>query len=53
MMDVIQWNVRKKQKDFTAGSCACRVEIRTEVSQKHVFLIKNEYGQTVETAWTY
>lgn len=53
MMDVIQWNVRKKQKDFTAGSCACRVEIRTEVSQKHVFLMKNEYGQTVETAWTY
>lgn len=53
MMDVIQWNVRKKQKDFSAGSCASRVEIRTEISQRHLFLMKDEYRQTVETAWAY
>ena len=53
MMDVIQWNVRKKQKDFSTDACACEVEIRTEISQRHLFLMKDEYWQTVETAWAY
>lgn len=53
MMDVIQWNVRKKQKDFSTDACACEVEIRTEISQRHLFLMKSEYWQTVETAWAY
>lgn len=53
MMDVIQWNVRKKQKDFSTDACACEVEIRTEISQRHLFLMKGEYWQTVETAWAY
>ena len=53
MMDVIQWNVRKKQKDFSTDACACEVEIRTEISQQHLFLMKDEYWQTVETAWAY
>ena len=26
MMDVIQWNVRKKQKDFSTDACACEVD---------------------------
>ena len=54
MMDVIQWNVRKKnRRTFRTDACACEVEIRTEISQQHLFLMKDEYWQTVETAWAY
>jgi len=53
MMDVIQWNVRKKQSDFAAADCAYQIEIKTEVMQKHLFLLKNEYKGTVDTAWSY
>ena len=46
-------NARKFSRFFLAGACACEVEIRTEISQQHLFLMKDEYWQTVETAWAY
>jgi len=53
MMDVIQWNVRKKQADFAAADCAGQVEIRANTVQRHLFLLKSEYTKTVDTAWAY
>lgn len=53
MMDVIQWNMRKKQSDFAAEDCAYEVGIQTKVLQHHVFLVKSEYEGTVKTTWSY
>lgn len=53
MMDIIQWNVRKKQNDFSIADCAFQVEVSAEVVQRHVFLLKSEYIKTVDAAWSY
>ena len=53
MMNTIEWNVGKKQKDFRVKDCACEMEIRTETEQRHLFLVKTKYTQTVQTAWSY
>lgn len=53
MMDLIQWNVRRRQADFSVTDCAYRIRLRTEVSQRHVFLVKNEYENAVEMVWSY
>ena len=52
-LPLINKDARKFSRFFLAGACACEVEIRTEISQRHLFLMKDEYWQTVETAWAY
>ena len=53
MMDLIQWNIRAEQSDFSVVSCAYRIEIETEVLQKHMFFQKEEYKGTVYAAGSY
>lgn len=53
MMDLIQWNIRRKQADFSIADCACELEIKSDILQKHIFLLKSEYIGTVTTALSY
>lgn len=53
MMDLIQWNIRMKQADFSAANCAYQIELETEVLQKHMFFQKEEYKGTVYVAGSY
>ena len=53
MMDLIQWNIRMDQADFSAENCAYRIEIEAEVLQKHMFFQKEEYKGTVYAAGSY
>lgn len=53
MMDVIQWNVQTRQKDFSVKDCAHQIEIKADIVQKHVFGIQTQYEQTVSTEWSY
>ena len=53
MMDVIQWNVQTKQRDFSVRDCAHQIEIKADIIQKHVFGIQTQYLQTVSTKWSY
>ena len=50
MMDLIQWNIRTKQADFSAANCAYQIELEAEVLQKHMFFQKEEYKGTVYAA---
>lgn len=38
MMDLIQWNLRKSQSDFSVADCVYETEFRAEIAQRHVFL---------------
>ena len=49
MMDLIQWNIRMGQSDFSVASCAYQME----VMQKHMFFQKEEYRGTVHAAGSY
>ncbi len=40
MMDLIQWNIRTEQADFSVANCAYQIEIEAEVLQKHMFFRK-------------
>ncbi len=53
MMDVIQWNVRKKQSDFSIESCLYKMQIKARVRQKHRFLLHGEYDVMVSTESSY
>lgn len=53
MMDLIQWNVRKRQPDFAVAACAYQLNMTAEVRQRHRFLIRSEYTGTVCAAGTY
>lgn len=53
MMDLIEWNVRTRQKDFSIASCAREFEIKTEVLQRHMFFQKEEYETSLFTRRTY
>lgn len=53
MMDLIQWNIRTKQADFSAANCAYQIELETEVLQKHMFFQKEEYKGMVYAAGSY
>lgn len=53
MMDLIQWNVRRKQADFSVEACAYEVEITAEIAQRHIFLTKEEYRGTIAAAGSY
>ena len=53
MMDLIQWNIRMGQSDFSVASCAYQIEIEAEVMQKHMFFQKEEYRGTVHAAGSY
>lgn len=53
MMDLIQWNIRTEQADFSAANCAYQIEIEVEVLQKHMFFQKEEYKGTVYAAGSY
>ena len=53
MMDLIQWNIRTEQADFSAANCAYQIEIEAEVLQKHMFFQKEEYKGTVYVAGSY
>ena len=53
MMDLIQWNIRTGQADFSVADCAYQIEIEAEVLQKHMFFQKEEYKGTVYAAGSY
>ena len=53
MMDLIQWNIRTEQADFSVANCAYQIEIEAEVLQKHMFFQKEEYKGTVYAAGSY
>lgn len=53
MMDLIQWNIRTKQADFSAANCAYQIELEAEVLQKHMFFQKEEYKGRVYAAGSY
>lgn len=53
MMDVIQWNIRKKQPDFSIESCLYKMEMEARVRQRHRFLLHGEYGVTVNAKGSY
>ena len=53
MMDLIQWNVRRRQEDFSVTDCAYRIRLQAEVMQRHIFLVKNEYESAVDMVWSY
>ena len=53
MMDLIQWNVQTRQRDFSAEACAYQIEMETTVKQKHVFALKNEYEGTMGVTGSY
>lgn len=39
MMDLMEINIRRKQKEFSMGRCACKVDMVAAVSGKHVFFL--------------
>lgn len=43
IMDLIQWNLRTVQPDFSVSSCICWMEMEVLASQHHLFLTKEEY----------
>lgn len=51
MMDVMQMNICREQSGFTMENCACKVDIETAVSGKHVFfstgLWKSQMGDSL------
>lgn len=53
MMDVIQWNVRTVQEDFSVKDCVSKAEIEAELWERHLFLMKNDYKRTVRTIGAY
>ena len=53
MMDLIQWNIRTEQADFSVANCAYQIENEAEVLQKHMFFQKEEYKGTVYVAGSY
>ena len=53
IMDLIQWNIRTEQADFSVANCAYQIEIEAEVLQKHMFFQKEEYKGTVYVAGSY
>ena len=53
LMDVIQWNLRHKQEDFSILSCAGKLEIASRLRQKHLFLVQNEYEIEISAAGAY
>ena len=53
MLDVIQWNLRKKQADFAVADCAYALSVSAKVSERHLFLLKDSYSRMVSTAASY
>ncbi len=53
MMDMIQWNVRTVQKDFSVEDCFCEAEISTDIREKHLFFINGEYKRTFHAVGRY
>lgn len=53
LLDLIQWNVQKKQEDFRVSDCAVEIEMETTVRQRHVFFSKEEYRTTLQSKRKY
>ena len=53
IMDLIQWNVGVRQKDFAVEDCVGMLEIQTEMKHRHVFFTKEEYKQEVTVVGDY
>ena len=53
MIDLIQWNIRMEQADFSAENCAYQIELETDVIQRHMFFQKEEYRGKVNVAGSY
>ena len=53
MMDVIQWNLRTIQEDFSVRDCIHRIEVNGKLMEQHVFSIKGRYTRTVKTVGYY
>lgn len=53
IMDLIQWNVGVRQKDFAVEDCVGILEIQTEMKHRHVFFTKEEYKQEVTVVGDY
>lgn len=53
MMDLIQWNVKMIQKDFSIDDCYCNVSISAEIKERHLFMMNNRYTRIVEAQGIY
>lgn len=53
MMDVIQWNMRTMQEDFSIQDCIHRIQVNANLLERHVFSIKGMYTRTVKTVGFY
>ncbi len=47
MMDVIEWNVRNAQPDFSTGDCAHEITVAVTVKEKHLFAAGGEYTRSL------
>lgn len=53
ILDLVEWNVRLRQKDFSVSDCAYEIEIQAEVFQRHLFSQKAEYESTLQVRQSY
>ena len=53
MMDVIQWNMRTVQEDFSVSDCMYQINLEAAVLEKHRFLVHDTYSRTVQTVGIY
>ncbi len=53
MMDIIEWNVKSRQPDFTTGDCAHEITVSVTVKEKHLFAAGGEYFRTVTASGAY
>lgn len=53
IMDLLQWNVRTEQPDFSIADCMGEIKVHMKVANRHLFFSKEEYIQTVSATGSY
>lgn len=53
MMDVMQWNLRTIQEDFSVEDCCSEVELSANLQERHLFFMKDTYERTIKTVGIY
>lgn len=53
MMDVMQWNLRTVQEDFSVDDCCLEVELSANLQERHLFFMKDTYKRTIKTVGIY
>jgi len=53
IMDVIQWNVQSVQEDFLVNDCIAKIEVRSTIEERHLFLLQGTYSRTTKVNGSY